>query len=358
MMPGRPENKPVIFHWLWEGIFRGAERIVAKAFCDNTEGPFEHRVILGKAYGPLIGAGQGRYCLNMVHGADIAHLLKIRDILDSVDKKILCLHQVNPYLLAYAPRQYPTVYVEHGQSRMWKGRVRDVLWRFAWRSANPRIAGIAAVSGFAQRIFMERNLSCQKLVTVIHNPLLIEPGQPRTVLNKPLRVGFCGSLSREKGTLDVIECAKLLHGTLDAEFVMIGDGPLRRALEKSAADLKLPFLFTGAVANVREYLMNVDVLLAPSQEDTFNLAVLEAMAVGAVPIVYPTGGLAEIVIHLENGIVTEEKSPLALARCLRNIAGGPKGFVRMSKSAYTRATNDFNLEQYRRKWDSFFSALL
>jgi glycosyltransferase involved in cell wall biosynthesis len=351
-------ERPVVFHWLWEGRFGGAERIVAKAFLAHKESVFDHRVIIGESFGDVIGPGAGRYCLGMTHGADCVSLRKIAPILAAAPRKVLCLHQINPWLLAFAPARTPTIYTEHGQARMWRGPVRDLLWRLLWRRANRRIAGIVSVSDHARRTFLERNPSCNKPVTVIHNPLLIEPGAPRRAFPQRLRIAFCGRMIPAKGAGDVVSCAAILRDTLDAEFIIIGDGPERPRLERRSVQERLPVRFTGAVADVHPLLAETDILVAPSREDTFNLAVLEAMAIGAVPVVYPTGGMIEVVIHGETGVVCGEKTPASLALEIERLAENRDLLAQMSAAGFHRAVRAFGMDLFRRRWDAYLSGVL
>ncbi len=74
---------------------------------------------------------------------------------------------------------------------------------------------------------------------------------------------------------------------LDATLLLVGDGPQQAALEELAAGLGLAdrVRFTGEVTDVRPLLCGMDALAAPSAQETFGLAVLEALACG-LPVVY------------------------------------------------------------------------
>ena len=74
---------------------------------------------------------------------------------------------------------------------------------------------------------------------------------------------------------------------LDATLLLVGDGPQRAALERLATTLGLAdrVRFVGEAADLRPLLCAMDVVAAPSAEETFGLAVLEALACG-LPVVY------------------------------------------------------------------------
>jgi glycosyltransferase involved in cell wall biosynthesis len=96
-------------------------------------------------------------------------------------------------------------------------------------------------------------------------------------------VGAVGRLDRGK-RFDVLLRAMV---GLDATLLLVGGGPQRAALEQLAARLGLAdrVRFVGEVADLRPLLCAMDALAAPSAEETFGIAVLEALACG-LPVVY------------------------------------------------------------------------
>ena len=78
-----------------------------------------------------------------------------------------------------------------------------------------------------------------------------------------------------------------LGGVPGAVLMLVGGGPERAALEAQARDLGLAtrVLFTDEYSDVAKALSAMDVLAAPSPEETFGLAVLEGLAAG-LPVLY------------------------------------------------------------------------
>ncbi|MDT5008996.1 MAG: alpha,6-mannosyltransferase [Mycobacterium sp.] len=115
------------------------------------------------------------------------------------------------------------------------------------------------------------------------------PGQPLLV--------HCGRLSVEKRADRSIDAlAALRDSGVDAHLLVIGEGPMRRKLERQAAGL--PVSFTGFVddrGQVAAMLASADVALAPGPHETFGLAALEALACGTPAVVSRTSALREIV---------------------------------------------------------------
>jgi glycosyltransferase involved in cell wall biosynthesis len=99
-----------------------------------------------------------------------------------------------------------------------------------------------------------------------------------------LVVGGVGRMAREKRFDRLIRAVKQMPGVT---LLLVGDGAARPELERQAeADgVADRVIFTGAVEHTRELLCAMDVFASPSDQETFGLAVLEALACG-LPAVY------------------------------------------------------------------------
>lgn len=76
-----------------------------------------------------------------------------------------------------------------------------------------------------------------------------------------------------------------LHGHAGVTALVVGDGPERPSLTALARELRVDAVFTGESTEVPGLLSAMDVLVAPSEEETFGLAVLEGLAAG-LPVFY------------------------------------------------------------------------
>lgn len=102
---------------------------------------------------------------------------------------------------------------------------------------------------------------------------------------------------------DVVEVFARIRKKTAARLVMVGDGPERaRALER-ADDLGVRdhVMFLGKHTSVDELLACADLFLLPSENESFGLAALEAIACGAPVVSSNVGGLPEVIVHGETG---------------------------------------------------------
>lgn len=106
-----------------------------------------------------------------------------------------------------------------------------------------------------------------------------------------------------KRITDVIEIFALVREKIPAKLVMIGDGPDRGAAEWLVRKkcLGRDVFFLGKQDHVQEKLGLADLFLLPSEEESFGLAALEAMACEVPVVASNVGGLPEVVTHGVDG---------------------------------------------------------
>lgn len=106
---------------------------------------------------------------------------------------------------------------------------------------------------------------------------------------------------------DVIDVFYRINQQIPSKLLLIGDGPERRKAESQCRRLHLceEIRFLGKQDAVEELLAVSDLLLIPSQKESFGLAALEAMACEVPVISTNAGGLPEVNIHGETGFLSE-----------------------------------------------------
>ena len=195
------------------------------------------------------------------------------------------------------PREFDR---ERRREREWLSYVRDVYRLLpAYTSTRRDAAGIVIGSSATwDQMGSEHHPRCVYVPENAVDPArLPEPTPPE--LPPPLRVAFLGRLVPYKGPDMLIEaCVPLLRdGSLQLE--LIGDGPLRGALEAQVSEAEVgdAVHFAGWLEHreALERLRASHVLALPSVREFGGAVVVEAMALGVVPVVVDYGGPSELV---------------------------------------------------------------
>ncbi len=110
-----------------------------------------------------------------------------------------------------------------------------------------------------------------------------------------------------KRVVDLVYVIADLVPKYKIKLLMVGDGPERYNVEKLCREMSLcdHILFLGKQENVGDILASTDIFLLPSENESFGLAVLEAMACGVPCVTSNAGGLPEVNIDGETGFLVD-----------------------------------------------------
>lgn len=137
-------------------------------------------------------------------------------------------------------------------------------------------------------------------------------------------------------------------------LVIIGDGPQRGVLEKTAPE-NVKFLGRVSDEEVVAYLQNCRAFIYPQKED-FGITALEAQAVGKPIIAYKDGGALETVIKGETGIFFDKQTPPSLAGAVRKFLN-PKG-SKLEPERIRENAERFSKERFKTELKEFVESLV
>jgi glycosyltransferase involved in cell wall biosynthesis len=144
----------------------------------------------------------------------------------------------------------------------------------------------------------------------------------------PPEVLYAGRLSPEKGVLELVEAAAGLN------LVVAGDGPLRTRVPGAQ----------GFVPHdeLQRLYARASVVACPSRREGFGVACLEAMAHGRPVVATAVGGLRDLVVDGETGLVIPSRDPGALRSALERLLGDPVLRRRLGAAGRKRARERFS----------------
>jgi len=218
------------------------------------------------------------------------------------------------------------VYTVHNQVLPRGGVMKQVFCALERRLA-VETDKVITVSDYLQReVHQHFGLTEHRAVT-IHNG--VERAQPlsrphaRTILgcteDERLVIGGIGRMVWEKGFDTLIEAfVLLLQRDFDAELVLVGDGPSLSDLQQHAGKIGLARVrFLGDVPHASRLLPGFDIMVQPSLAEGLGLVPIEAMLSGCPVIASEVGGLPEVVVHGETGLLVPPGDAVALADALQ-----------------------------------------
>ena len=174
-------------------------------------------------------------------------------------------------------------------------------------------------------------------------------------------VGTVGRLSEEKRHIDLIRAFVMISNVFPkAKLVIVGNGPLKNYLEKQAKQLALEhkIIFAGFQENVFDWLMEMDIFILCSRSEGLGIAIMEAMAAGLPVVATKVGGIPEIVINNETGVLVEPEKPSELAETVIKLLTNPEKMRKMGENGRARVLTNFLPEHFVVQHDSIYKTLL
>jgi len=163
-----------------------------------------------------------------------------------------------------------------------------------------------------------------------------------------------------KRVQDVIEIFDRVRKVLPCKLLMIGDGPDRSRAELLASQKSIQHdvIFLGKQDEVYEKLPVADIMLLPSQLESFGLAALEAMACEVVPIATRVGGIPEVIDHEESGFLAEVGEVQSMANYAIDLLKDENALREMGKACRAVARSKFCTTKIIPQYVDFYRRVL
>lgn len=187
-----------------------------------------------------------------------------------------------------------------------------------------------------------------------------DPAAKRKDLGLPLDgplIGTVGRLVPIKGHAWLIRAIpRVLEEFPNACVVFIGDGPLADELRQLAHTVGAGqnVVFLGMRQDVPACLAALDIFVFPSLNEGMGRALLEAMAAGLPVVATAVGGIPDIVVDGESGVLVPPKNAVALADAVRGMLRDPGRRRAYGEAAKKRVDARFDIEIMVRKIERLY----
>jgi len=287
--------------------------------------------------------------------------------LDLVHMHYAIPHAVSAYLareMLKSERHLPVVTTLHGTDITLVGRDPSFLpiTRFGIEQSD----AVTAISNYLKEATRETFCTgCS--IKVIYN--FIDLDYYRRMPSEPVRRSLApdgeklilhvSTFRPVKRIMDCMEVMARLKGRVRARLVMCGDGPERPEAEALAARLNISgeveFVGKQPQSRIRDLLSVADLLLLPSQTESFGLVALEAMACEVPVLATRVGGIPEVVEDGETGFLFEVGDVDGMAEAAMMIlsdGGRRETMGRNGRNVAARFATDKIIPQYEELYRS------
>lgn len=275
-------------------------------------------------------------------------------------------HSISAYLARemLRPRGLPLITTLHGTDITLVGRDHSYLTitQFGIRQSN----GVTAVSHFLREATL-REFCDECDIRVIPN--FIDAKRLRRFFSSEIHQRFApagekvlvhvSNFRPVKRVADVLRVFDRVRKEVPSVLLMIGDGVERSNAQYLARELGISHLvfFVGMVGLVESYLSVCDLLLLPSEMESFGLAALEAMACGVPVVGTRVGGVPELVLHGTTGYLYGVGDIEGMAQGAVEILEG--GNLELFRSrARERAVNCYSSTQVVPLYEAYYQEIL
>jgi N-acetyl-alpha-D-glucosaminyl L-malate synthase BshA len=308
---------------------------------------------------------------------DLALATRMAEVSQLYDLDLLHVHYAIPHsvsallarqMLAEGPRgrRLPFVTTLHGTDITLVGLDRSYLpiTRYSIEQSD----GVTAISNYlrdrTQRVFDVKNH-----IEVIYNSVNCDV-YSRKAGSAELRQEYAPNNERilvhlsnfrpVKRLTDVIEIFDRVHKQIPSKLLLIGDGPDRSVAEWLAVQkgIHADVLFLGKQDQVQEKLAIADIMLMPSELESFGLAALEGMACEVVPIATRAGGVPEVIEHGKSGYLADVGDVETMARYALELLNNGQHLQEMARQARAVALDRFCATKIVAQYEAFYRRVL
>jgi N-acetyl-alpha-D-glucosaminyl L-malate synthase BshA len=308
---------------------------------------------------------------------DLALATRMAEVSELYDLDLLHVHYAIPHsvsamlarqMLAAKPRgrRLPFVTTLHGTDITLVGLDRSYLpiTRFSIEQSD----GVTAISQYLRERTL-REFDIANRIQVIYNFVNcdfyirdegVAERRAEFATEKERLLVHLSNFRPVKRVTDVIEIFDRVRKKIPSKLLLIGDGPDRSQAEWLAVQKGIheQVIFLGKQDRVSEKLAIADVLLLPSQLESFGLAALEAMACQVVPIATNVGGIPEVIEHGQNGFLGEVGDVETMARYAIDILGDDARLQALGKAARASAQSRFCASKIIPQYEDFYRRVL
>ncbi len=180
-------------------------------------------------------------------------------------------------------------------------------------------------------------------------------------LGKCQLVGIIARINIQKSHQYFLEAVSYIVKIMpQVKFLIVGDGPLKADMEKLAKKLGIDswVIFTGYRTDISQIISELDIIVLSSLTEGLPVVFLEAMAMSKPVVSFNVGGVSELVIDGQTGILVPLKDSSGLAKAIIKLLKNKEEATGMGMAGWKRLDEKFSLEQMVRGYEEVYVEII
>lgn len=249
--------------------------------------------------------------------------------------------------------------------------IKRRIWISVDRMLVRYVDKIIAISEFNRRELIKKEKIEPGKIVVIPSSIRLNEFSKELGFNKKRKefgieegekvVGYIGRLSHQKGLTYLLEAARMVSQIMPiVKFLIVGDGPQKIELEEKVKELNI----TGNVAladfrkDVNELYPIFDITVLPSLYEGLPVVPMESMVYGKPVVATTVGGVPEVVIDGETGLLVPPGDVKSLAKAILKLIQDDASRKEMSRKGKDLIKKKYSNEQMVKAHKSLYEELV
>ena len=355
----------------------GGAEVLAERLARQLGGEF--RVVfaclddLGELGRSLRSDGFPVHVLHRRPGLDLGCVRRLSRLLRQERVDVIHAHQYTPFFYATAARllraRLPVMFTEHGRHQPDYPRRKRMIYNRAVLRQADRVIGVGET--VRQALIANEGIAPAR-TSVIYNGIDLAAFDARTVdrasVRREIGVGPDDFVIAQVARLDYLKdhatavrtIARVAEQNRQARLVIVGEGPLRGEIEQQIARACGTEIvrMLGLRRDVGRILAAADAFLLTSVSEGIPLTVIEAMAAGLPVVSTAVGGVPEVIVDGETGLLAPAGDDQDLAQALLILSADGGLRTRMGEAGRRRAHDVFSEEKMHAGYRECYNEML